>query len=369
MRRIPAILTVLFCALLVTPPLLARHVTRTLRVELSPGTTGPFAVENLAGTMRVVPGSGDMVVAIATVHAEDDELADSVRFEQVSGKGGRPTLRVRYPLDDLGTIHYPGDRRGASSFLNWFGGSNTRTKYDGYRVKISSSRGTMVYADVEVQVPSESIDATFRNVVGLVRAAGVDGTLRFETGSGDVKVEEVRGEVRADTGSGDVDISDIQGSVRGDTGSGDIDVRNVDGDWAICKVGSGDVTIRSATLTRVEVGTGSGDVRVVDVDIVEFSADTGSGDVVLQNYGDRLVRVTSDTGSGDVTLRLSPDATFEAYADQGSGDLVSRYSEAQAIVRGREVVGYRRGDGRIRIDVETGSGDLVIEPGRSSARR
>jgi hypothetical protein len=26
------------------------------------------------------------------------------------------------------------------------------------------------------------------------------------------------------------------------------------------------------------------------------------------------------------------------------------------------VVGYRRGDGRIAIDVDTGSGDLVIEP-------
>lgn len=29
----------------------------------------------------------------------------------------------------------------------------------------------------------------------------------------------------------------------------------------------------------------------------------------------------------------------------------------------REVVGYRRGDGRTRIDVDAGSGDLVIEPG------
>lgn len=43
---------------------------------------------------------------------------------------------------------------------------------------------------------------------------------------------------------------------------------------------------------------------------------------------------------------------------------MSRFSDAQPIVHGKQVVGYRRGDGKIRIDVETGSGDVVIEPGR-----
>ena len=50
-------------------------------------------------------------------------------------------------------------------------------------------------------------------------------------------------------------------------------------------------------------------------------------------------------------------------ADQGSGDLIMGFKDAQAIVRHKEVVGYRRGDARIRIDVDTGSGDLTIQPG------
>ena len=56
-------------------------------------------------------------------------------------------------------------------------------------------------------------------------------------------------------------------------------------------------------------------------------------------------------------------ASFEALADQGSGDINMGFKDAQAIVRHKEVIGYRRGDAHIKIDVDTGSGDLTIEPG------
>jgi hypothetical protein len=39
------------------------------------------------------------------------------------------------------------------------------------------------------------------------------------------------------------------------------------------------------------------------------------------------------------------------------------FKDAQPIVRHKEVIGYRRGDARTKIDVDTGSGDLMIEPG------
>ena len=46
----------------------------------------------------------------------------------------------------------------------------------------------------------------------------------------------------------------------------------------------------------------------------------------------------------------------------GSGELESGFADAQAIVNRREVVGYKRGDGRIKIEVDTGSGDVRVEP-------
>jgi hypothetical protein len=50
-------------------------------------------------------------------------------------------------------------------------------------------------------------------------------------------------------------------------------------------------------------------------------------------------------------------------ADQGSGDLISRYDDASPILSGRELVGYRRGGAKTKVHVETGSGDVVLEPG------
>jgi len=359
MRLSPAVLALSVLALALPAPDVSAETTRTIRLELPAGDAGHFAVENLAGTMRVAPGSGSVLVAIATIHAEDDELASAMKFERVLDKKGVPTLRVRYPLDRESSIRYParGNRDGGILGGLFGGGSNARTEYDGEQVKVSDNRGVLLYADVEVQVPRQRLaNATFRNHVGPLESHDVDG-------NGDVTLARVTGEIKADTGSGDVKASDLEGSFTCDTGSGNCDVTGFKGEKVGCNVGSGDVTIRDVDAKLVDIDTGSGDVRIIDGDIEAFQADTGSGDVRLENRGARLTRVTADTGSGDVTLRLAPEASFEAMADQGSGDINMGFKDAQAIVRHKEVIGYRRGDARIKIDVDTGSGDLTIEPG------
>jgi len=348
----------------------AAEATRQLRVELSADPSAAFAVENLAGTMRVIPGAGRTVVAVATVHAETEEAAALLRFEQVSDEDGRPTLRVRYPIDRYGTFRYPGgDGSEIPSWLRWLGADGSRLDYDGRRVRVSSNTGILLYADVEVQVPALKGEGTFKNHVGSLHANDVEGTLRFDTGSGDISLEKVRGTLRADTGSGDLKVADAHGTLRCNTGSGDCRIERFDGDLIACNVGSGDITVRTGSAGRIDLDSGSGDVSLRDIDAEEVSTDTGSGDVMIESAGARLRKITTDTGSGDVTLRLGPDASFEARADQGSGDLVNRYADAQPIAEGRMVVGYRRGDGRTRIRVGTGSGDLVIEPGGAKASR
>ena len=343
--------------------LASAETTRTLRADLSADALGHFAVENLAGTMRVVPGAGRTVVAVATVHAESDALAGSMKLEQVAGRQGVPTLRVVYPLDEEKTLRYPGRHREGNILESMFGGSSTTTEYDGHKVKVSETGGVLLYADVEVQVPRHLDNAVFRNLVGFLEGNDLEGTILFDTASGDVTLATVKGQIKADTGSGNVKVTDATGSLSCDTGSGDCDLSGFDGDTLHCDVGSGDVTLRKARAHRLDINAGSGDVRVTEGDVEEFLADTGSGDIHLENHGRRLVRVKADTGSGDVVLRLAPDATFEAMADQGSGDITMRYKDAQPIVRHKEVIGYSRGDARTKIDVDTGSGDLTIEPG------
>jgi hypothetical protein len=327
----------------------AAEVTRTLRVELSGDPAAGFAVENLAGAMQVGPGDVATVVAVATVHAEDAALAEAVRFEQVVGKDGVATLRVRYPLDRHRTFRYP------------HGGSGD-TEYDGHRVRVSDHRGVLLWADVEVTVPRRAIDGRFATRAGAASGTGLTGTLVFDTGTGNITVRDSTGSITADTGTGDVTAERLSGNFSCDTGSGDCDVHGFDGDRLDCDTGSGRVRAEAVRARTVAADTGSGSIRVLEADIEEFRADTGSGGVELTAVGNRLAVVRADTGSGDVSLHLPADASFTAEADQGSGDLVCGFDDARPIVERRTVVGYRRGDGRIRIDVDMGSGDLVIEP-------
>jgi hypothetical protein len=325
------------------------EVSRTLRVELSGDPAAGFAVENLAGTMQVKAGEVTTVVAVATVHAEDAALADAVRLEQVTCKGGVATLRVRYPVDRHSSFRYPGH-------------DSSQTEYDGRRVKVSGNRGVLLWAEVAVTVPRRSVVGTFRNVVGSLEGTELEGSLRFDTGSGEITLTDVRGDVSADTGSGGVTAERLAGLFSCDTGSGACVVLGFDGESLYSDTGSGKFRMEGVRSLPASCVNCSGSIRLLSADVEEFRADTGSGSVELEATGTRLIRVRADTGSGDLRLRLPTSASFVAEADQGSGDLVCRFDDAQPIVRGRTVVGYRRGDGRTRIDVDTGSGDLVIEP-------
>lgn len=361
-RKLVPLVLVLLAA--TTAPLVAGEATRTIRVELSPQGSAPFAVENLAGTMRVVAGTGSKVVAVATITSESKALADKMRFEQVTGEKGLPTLRVIYPLGSHDTLRYRQSGSDGGGFLEDVFGGHSTVEYAGKTVRVSGSSGIAIHADVEVQIPEKGTRGTFRNLVGKISASGLSGDLVFDSASGDIDLDDIQGDVKGDTGSGDVKASGLQGTFRCDTGSGDCTLTDFKGDQIRCDVGSGDIRLKSLQTRSLSADTGSGDVRVEDADVETFAADTGSGNVLLEAVGSRLSRVKADTGSGDVVIRMDPEASFEALADQGSGDLRVGYKDAQPIVKGREVVGYRRGEPKIRITVSTGSGDLDIQPAR-----
>ena len=323
----------------------AADVTRNHRLELSGDAASGFTVENLSGRMTVRQGGGKVVVT-ATVHGEDQALVDSVRLVQDRGEDGKTRLLVKYPVDRHTSYRTPGRAETGSGGWGWiaslFGGiSSSHMKYDGHRVSVGGS-GVLLWADVQVEVPADSL-ATFRNHVGAISATGTRGRLRFDSGSGDVSLDGVSGTIAADTGSGDVTSRNGAGTFSCDTGSGDCLVEGFKGE-------------------HVDCDTGSGDVRIQADGAREVTADTGSGDVTVSIAGGAVRKVKADTGSGDVILALDRDASFRVQADIGSGDIVSRYADARPIMKGREVVGYTRGDGRTVIDVDTGSGDVVLEP-------
>jgi Toastrack DUF4097 len=351
-RLNPLALALLCCAAL--PAGARADATRSLEGSLAVAAGGSFGVENLVGAIKVVPAAGHDLRLRATVHAESEELAASLSLATVTGKHGEPTLRVVYPLDRYDEFRYAGGGTGRHS----------SGEYAGHKVRISGSRGVLVYADLVVEVPAGATRSRIATLGGSIEAERVEGGLRFDTGSGPISIAHSKGELTADTGSGQVSASDVHGSFRCDTGSGECRVEDFEGDLLSADTGSGAVLVTRARAARIKLDTGSGQVRLVRIDAEEVSADTGSGPVELEAYGSRLKRFSADTGSGAVRLQLPADAGFVAKADVGGGRLRCDFQDAKAIVEDHEVVGYRRGDGRVRVDVDTGSGGLTIEPAR-----
>ncbi|MEO8500025.1 MAG: DUF4097 family beta strand repeat-containing protein [Vicinamibacteria bacterium] len=362
MRRTFAILA----PLLLAGATVSAESVKTLKAELSADASRPFRVENLAGRMVVRQGSGTKVVVTATVHGEDQKAADLMRLEEVrDAKTGHPTLRMRYPLSDYTTYRYGGEKRdgsGAGFFERLFSG-NSNVTYDGTRVKVSGSGGLGLYADLVVEIP-RGASGTFRNAVGRLEGAGVEGALRFDSGSGDISLRDFAGDVVADTGSGNVTAHSGKGSFKCDTGSGDCDLKAFHGERIDLDTGSGNVSVTDSGARYVKADTGSGDVRLEVEDAEEIAADTGSGQVAVDAAGASLSRIKADTGSGDVSVKLPRSAGFELRADVGSGDVTSGFDDATAIMERRKVKGYRRGDLKVKIDVDTGSGDVSVGPGR-----
>ena len=337
----------------------ASEATRTLRAEISGADLQNFAVENLAGTMRIRSSAAEeKVVVVATIHAQSDELANAVRLERVAGVAGSGILRVRYPVD-VRTIRYR-EPHSEGEGLDIF--SHSTLDYDGRSYWVAPGHGKRLWADLEVQVPAKVGRAHFRNLVGLIDADGVEGSLRFEVASADLELKRLAGDLALEGSSGDTRAEDIRGRWTSEFSSGDLELTGFRGEEIRFKTSSGDVRGNEIQANRVESDTSSGDVSLRRADVEDFSAESSSGDVRLEVEGARLQAVRAHTSSGDVTLGLPRDASFEADADQSSGDMSVGFTDGSSTLRHDKVVAYRRGEGATRIRVETSSGDLSIYP-------
>jgi hypothetical protein len=341
----------------------AAEVTRTLKVELSGADLANFSVENLAGTMRVLAGEDGAVVVVATVHAETQALADGVRLERVAGEGGAAALRVRYP-ENVSRIRYrpPVDDDTVQISLEFLSFSSSTYHYDGRTYRVSPGHGKRLWADLEVRVPAHVARARFQNLAGLVEAESVEGGLRFDVASADLRLRHLAGEIAANGSSGDTHASEIRGRWESHFSSGDCLLDHFDGDSVSFRTSSGDVHASGLRARLARTQTSSGDVLLRQADLEEFRGDASSGDLVVEAEDDRLKVFNAETSSGDVVLRLPAGAAFDAAAEQSSGDMKVTFSGGTETRRRDKLVAYRRGTGGTRIRVDTSSGDLVISP-------
>lgn len=321
------------------------------------------AIYNLVGELRVEPGSGsDVVVDV------ERGGADAAKLDIQSGPlRGRETLRIIYP-DDV--ISLPQWGRGWNTTLrvrddgtfgDEKGGRDHGWFREGREVRITGrGRGGLeAFADLRVSVPAGKGIALFVGV-GKVFVSNVNGSIRVSVASADVAADRTRGSLRIATGSGNVDLRTASGDVNLETGSGDITVAGTDGASLRLATGSGNVTLTDGKATNLHVETGSGDIEATAASGDELSFETGSGNVhVALTAAFQSVRI--ETGSGDVTLKVPPATGAQVDLDTGSGDIDLGGLSLQVRRIAHDHVSGTLGDGKGRLSVETGSGNVHLE--------
>ncbi len=322
------------------------------------------AVYNLAGVLRVEAGSaGDVVVEVTRGGAD----AAKLRIESGPLRS-RSTLRVVYPDD---RIVYPLMGHHTSTTLEvcddgtFNDHEGRRHGGDGRRVRISDDgSGLEAHADVRVAIPAGRRVAVYLGV-GKTTVTNVDGALRVDVAAADVTASQVKGSLIVDTGSGDVRLSDAEADVSLDTGSGNVTVSGVRGKELKVDTGSGDVSGERLEVDALKVETGSGDVDLAAVKSGEVSLNTGSGGVRLGLLSD-VESLDVDTGSGNVTITVPPTLGAEVDIDTGSGEIDFSGVTLQVTHFERDHITGAIGDGRGRMKIETGSGDVKLQ--RSGSR-
>jgi hypothetical protein len=321
-------------------------------------TGDEVAVYNIAGEVTISGGSGTAVVVEVTAIG-----ADASRLTVESGDlRGLRVLRVVYPADE---IVYRALGRGSHTDFTirpdgtWgdFRG-HWRSRADGRKVTIrGDGSGLEAAANLRITVPAGKKVGVYLGV-GRVEASNVAGDLRLDAASAHVTAREIRGGLNIDTGSGDVSVETVEGTVSLDTGSGDVTVTGMARGSLGVDTGSGSVLGTRLSCSAINIDTGSGDIRLDRVTAPRLSLDTGSGAVQVELSG-ALEDVSVSTGSGDVTIRLPEDVGAMVDLDTASGDFTLDFPLELARKDEGNIRG-RLGNGRGRLQIDTGSGDISL---------
>ncbi|MGH7509252.1 MAG: DUF4097 family beta strand repeat-containing protein [Gemmatimonadales bacterium] len=316
-----------------------------------------IAIYNLAGQVRVEPGPGAEVTAEVTrggAHAGQIKVARG-RLD------GRETLRFIYPGD---RIHYGKLSDGSTMQLRVtddgrFGDDDRREgRQQGRRVTIAGQAGGIdAHADLRIAVPSGK-QVAIHLAVGSVAVTNVNGDLSIDAVSAPVTASGTRGELSIDVGSGAVQVTQARGDLSVDTGSGSVRVSDVRGESVSIDTGSGEITASDVRSSDLSMDTGSGNIMVTGLTAPHVALETGSGSVTADLAGE-VWDVSVETGSGDVTLKVPPTIGAEVEIETSSGEIETDFP-IEVTRHARDHITGRIGDGRGKIDIETGSGGIRL---------
>lgn len=216
-----------------------------------------------------------------------------------------------------------------------------------------------VSVDYTIEAPPDA-QVRLQNGSGDLTVAGLAGPVEATTGSGNVTLQQISGDVRATAGSGDIHLGGIKGSAEITTGSGDVAITSVGGRVRV-DTGSGDITL-AGPGGAVAVRNGSGDIRVSGA-AADLTIHSGSGDLAVSGSPAAGAYWELHTGSGTVGLSVPAGASFRFFAQTRRGDIGANLPMT-VLERQSHQLRAVVGQGSARVEVETGSGDIRLNPSR-----
>ncbi len=314
-------------------------------------TGGSAAIWNLAGEVRLEPGTGSDVIVEVTRGGRDG------RQLEITASGSQ--LKIRYP--DTRIVYGAGRdgwRNSTSLDVHSDGTFDGDWRSSGRRTTVRSyGDGLEAHADLVIKVPAgQRVEVNL--AVGLIEATNVQGDLLLDVHSADVNATGTKGRLTIDAGSGAVRVERAEGDLSVDTGSGSTTLSDLKMTTVIIEAGSGSVTARTLEAQRFSVDIGSGGITGEAVGSDDLRVETGSGSVRIELT--RSPRRTDiDTGSGSVSLTLPADLSADLDISTGSGGITSDFPVTMQEFGRRELRG-RIGAGGPMIKVSTGSGGVRL---------
>jgi hypothetical protein len=343
----------------------------SLTVETKLGTGTTLVVENLLGSVHVVPsqskGSARVeahVVAEAKTPEEAEALAASIRLEQQT-EGGTTRIHVAWPVDRFAAFRPPKSgmkgliKRWAAPMLR---GSST-VEYDGRLIQVGPERkATGLSVDLTVTLPYD-VSTSIRQSVGTIDGRALRGRLRLETVDGDISFERCFGVLTAKTERGVVSVSAFQGEeLDVSTAQGNMELTDVRADRARLQTDAGTIRGMRVTAGELVVESASGDVKLGGLEPTTAEVKTGSGKVDLATHLKTLRNAEIQTATGDVILRVGELTHFDLHAETKSGLVKTMGMTLDVLEQDGQASRLQHGQGGPALRISALGGSVQVRP-------
>ena len=203
-----------------------------------------------------------------------------------------------------------------------------------------------------------SYDDPFRQVsIRYTVTVPANTRLVSKVGTGDQEISGIQGSLKAESGTGNLRVFDCTNEARISAGTGSIDAEHLDGIIAL-ETGTGDIHLQTAKATRAEASTGTGSIALDSIE-GPLTAHTGTGDISVDGLPTATWQV--GTGTGNVAFRAQPNASYRLEA-HGSISRVNFGNNAHSVrnEEDRRALYAEVGTGGPKVELSAGTGNIDI---------